>query len=1333
MVSGTPLCALGRWWRVVEQRVAVRLTAENASYLAQLGASVRETDRLTNAVQRLDRQARALDRRPINITARLDTSSWDEQTRVAAERLRPIKLRATLDLERIRDEVRGLGSGPASRVRVRLRAGLDTSGWQATALLAASRVKVTVTARLGLSRNDLNARIRGDFAPNTKARLQSQLNQMRLRVLVRPEIDAGDLDRRLGRGGSGGGGGGIGVGGAIAARVAGIVSLLPQAVSLLSAATGGATALAGQLGLAASAAGGIVPVVGALGQAVAAVKLGTGNVTRLLDLYKAYTTALAEGDTKAASKALEKYNERLAETGKNQGAFVRELIASKAAYIGVRDATGEALFTGLDESLRLATRELLPLFREQLVDTASIVNRTGRGLVADLAGPLSGPLAGALRLNNDLLLKASPLVGRLVSIALSLYNAAGPLAGRILDSANSLARLGEASATAGLESGRLTGFFDRAGNRAGSLLTGLGNLGRGMADVFRIGNEGSAGLLPGFEQLTARFATFTSSVRGEEALRRWFTQAEDAGVQLRGLFADIGREFGGISANVSAAGLIGSLREAVPFARAIVDALSGDGQTGRILAQSLRDIVETLDRANAGGALRGFIATLSTLVGIIADVVEHTPGASAALGFLATALGSVAAVNLVAGGFLRLAPALAAIATPAGAAAAAVGLMSIALFKSREDVRATEEQIRKLANLPAIELIKPASVEASRAGLQAIIDRVGVFRDSIAADGTVDSRFAQAQRDAEKARVALDELNRSEGELTATASRLGGELGLTNEQLVDLAVKANVDLRTASYEEAREKIAEYKAETGGAAIANQQLAADLATMGDASVTAGEKADALRRILEGLDAGTLGANEAAIRFRESMDALSASAAQNGTSLDINTAAGRANQSAIIDAKRALDDRIVAEQNAGVSGKQLEAIIRDGSAELARQTEKAFGTTDQTRKLNEQYGLTPAKVQTRIDQIGMDEAQQKLQRYNEALNTLLQRPGMTKVVAERLLAPREARPAGFAHDGSVPGSSPHKRADNVPIMATAGEYVHDVDAVQHYGQAFMDDVNARRFPKRAARGYANGGLVVTPGLRHTIDPAAVEAVYGAAVRDMQAAMAARMEPSQGGSSTGLIPIMAAARAYTMREYGVRNIGGFARRNIAGTNQLSDHGRGKAIDIMIGPGSLGNAIAEDFAHGSAGRMFKAENVIWQQAISSRGGPFRGMRDRGSPTQNHRDHVHVDTFDGGGRASGRGLMFKDTIRPERVLSSRQTVSFERLVDRLEAPQVAAWLRAPQTAYAPPAALATPPRALHMTGDLYLDSGEFLGKVHGVVDEQLVDVATAIRYGSMD
>lgn len=80
--------------------------------------------------------------------------------------------------------------------------------------------------------------------------------------------------------------------------------------------------------------------------------------------------------------------------------------------------------------------------------------------------------------------------------------------------------------------------------------------------------------------------------------------------------------------------------------------------------------------------------------------------------------------------------------------------------------------------------------------------------------------------------------------------------------------------------------------------------------------------------------------------------------------------------------------------------------------------------------------------------------------------------------------------------------------------------------------------------------------------------------------------------------------------------------------------EHASGRALDIMIG-GANGDQIAE-YARAHASELGVSE-VIWQQRIwtvqrSSEG--WRPMSDRGSPTANHMDHVHVTTYGDSGSA---------------------------------------------------------------------------------------------------
>ena len=65
--------------------------------------------------------------------------------------------------------------------------------------------------------------------------------------------------------------------------------------------------------------------------------------------------------------------------------------------------------------------------------------------------------------------------------------------------------------------------------------------------------------------------------------------------------------------------------------------------------------------------------------------------------------------------------------------------------------------------------------------------------------------------------------------------------------------------------------------------------------------------------------------------------------------------------------------------------------------------------------------------------------------------------------------------LAGGGRVPGYSPNSKADNIPAMLTANEYVQPVDSTRHYGVRIMDAIRAKRIPKDVLQNYANGGLV------------------------------------------------------------------------------------------------------------------------------------------------------------------------------------------------------------------------------------------------------------------
>lgn len=105
---------------------------------------------------------------------------------------------------------------------------------------------------------------------------------------------------------------------------------------------------------------------------------------------------------------------------------------------------------------------------------------------------------------------------------------------------------------------------------------------------------------------------------------------------------------------------------------------------------------------------------------------------------------------------------------------------------------------------------------------------------------------------------------------------------------------------------------------------------------------------------------------------------------------------------------------------------------------------------------------------------------------------------------------------------------------------------------------------------------------------------------------------------GRCSGIGLVNDAARLCTAvyANFNPSTIGGFR----AGAGE---HGTGQAVDIMITGSSQGDAIAA-FVQANIG-TFNVKYLIWQQRYWAPGEGWSTMEDRGSPTQNHMDHVHV------------------------------------------------------------------------------------------------------------
>jgi hypothetical protein len=150
----------------------------------------------------------------------------------------------------------------------------------------------------------------------------------------------------------------------------------------------------------------------------------------------------------------------------------------------------------------------------------------------------------------------------------------------------------------------------------------------------------------------------------------------------------------------------------------------------------------------------------------------------------------------------------------------------------------------------------------------------------------------------------------------------------------------------------------------------------------------------------------------------------------------------------------------------------------------------------------------------------------------------------------------------------------------------------------------------------------------------------ATYG--VIGFTAKAAPKSGTGQGSTADGASSRSSGISRNTSR-VGLANVGGMTPNAIAVINAVKaqfpgsgpfggyrpgdplDHGTGHAVDIMCST-TEGNTIAS-FLQGHTGEL-NIKYLIWRQRIWYPGGSWKAMADRGSPTANHMDHVHVSVF---------------------------------------------------------------------------------------------------------
>lgn len=226
---------------------------------------------------------------------------------------------------------------------------------------------------------------------------------------------------------------------------------------------------------------------------------------------------------------------------------------------------------------------------------------------------------------------------------------------------------------------------------------------------------------------------------------------------------------------------------------------------------------------------------------------------------------------------------------------------------------------------------------------------------------------------------------------------------------------------------------------------------------DAMESQKNEAKLLTDQLDLLNGGNLEATSAQIRLADATDAAGKALADNGRSFDINEAAGRKNTTAVIEAVQAARDHAsaVAEQTHSVD-EGNEAFRRDIDA-LQGVLAKAGMTKDQIADLAKQFWNFPPDIHrtVTVDTSGAFSALSSLKNVADTFNRL---KGLGGYKGGGLIG-------GYADGGAIqhfPGGGlvhggGSDTSDDVPIMASASEYMQRGAAVRAAGLEVMDNLN------------------------------------------------------------------------------------------------------------------------------------------------------------------------------------------------------------------------------------------------------------------------------------
>lgn len=157
----------------------------------------------------------------------------------------------------------------------------------------------------------------------------------------------------------------------------------------------------------------------------------------------------------------------------------------------------------------------------------------------------------------------------------------------------------------------------------------------------------------------------------------------------------------------------------------------------------------------------------------------------------------------------------------------------------------------------------------------------------------------------------------------------------------------------------------------------------IGSIGTSAETAGAAIDALAQKVAGFGNTALKESQSQIAFQQSVDDASASIAQNGATLDLSTAAGRANMTALDGIASSTTSLVAAQIANHDSTETVTASMESGRAAFIAAAEAAGMTASQANTLADSLGLVPRNVDVAIGASGVGPTLAEIQSVKDSI--------------------------------------------------------------------------------------------------------------------------------------------------------------------------------------------------------------------------------------------------------------------------------------------------------------------------------------------------------------